>query len=182
MKRYFAISAIGNDRPGIVADVAGLIYEAGCNMEDSNMSILGTQFALLTLLSGRGEDLEQKLLEGCKRLEREKNLTLFLTSVEAQDFTQSQRAEETSFTLTAEGLDRTGIVFRVCQTLADFNINITDMKTRSLRSPESGTPIYTMAVQMAVPDGSPMNLLQERLDRVSDELAVDIELHPGVST
>ena len=32
MKHYFALSAIGKDRPGIVADVAGLIYECGGNL------------------------------------------------------------------------------------------------------------------------------------------------------
>ena len=32
MKRYFALSAIGKDRPGIVAEVSGLIVECAGNL------------------------------------------------------------------------------------------------------------------------------------------------------
>jgi len=51
MRRWFAMSAIGRDRPGIVADLAELIYECDCNLEDSRMTILGSEFAVLLLLS-----------------------------------------------------------------------------------------------------------------------------------
>ena len=72
MKRYYALSAIGQDRPGIVADVAGLIFECGGNLEDSSMAILGNQFALLILLSGTGGEFQYRLSTGCKKLEGEK--------------------------------------------------------------------------------------------------------------
>src|SRR5438445_12197572 len=77
MKRWFALSAIGRDRPGIVADLAGLIYECDCNLEDSSMTVLGSEFAVLLLLSCEGEDVERRLSAGCKRLEWEKRLTVF---------------------------------------------------------------------------------------------------------
>ena len=51
MKSWYALSAIGRDRPGIVADLAELIYECDCNLEDSSMTILGSEFAVLLLLS-----------------------------------------------------------------------------------------------------------------------------------
>ena len=70
MRRWFALSAIGRDRPGIVADLAELIYECDCNLEDSSMTILGSEFAVLLLLSGQGPDVERRLSAGCKRLER----------------------------------------------------------------------------------------------------------------
>jgi glycine cleavage system transcriptional repressor len=75
MKQLFALSAIGRDRPGIVADLAELIYECDCNLEDSRMTILGSEFAVLLLLSGQGADVERRLSAGCKRLEWEKRLT-----------------------------------------------------------------------------------------------------------
>ena len=45
------MSAIGKDRPGIVADLAELIFEHGCNLEDSSMTILGGEFAVLLLFT-----------------------------------------------------------------------------------------------------------------------------------
>src|SRR5438128_12152044 len=83
MRRWFALSAIGRDRPGIVADLAGLIYECDCNLEDSSMTILGSEFAVLLLLSCEGEDVERRLSAGCKRLEWEKRLPEFFLPPEA---------------------------------------------------------------------------------------------------
>src|SRR5205807_1209794 len=72
----------GLDRPGIVADLAELIYECDCNLEDSSMTILGSEFAVLLLLSGQGPDVERRLSAGCKRLEWEKRLTVFFRPLE----------------------------------------------------------------------------------------------------
>src|SRR2546428_8763324 len=82
MRRWFALSAIGRDRPGIVADLAGLIYECDCNLEDSSMTVLGSEFAVLLLLSCEGEDVERRLTAGCKRLEWERRLTVFFRPLE----------------------------------------------------------------------------------------------------
>ena len=77
------MSAIGRDRPGIVADLAELIYECDCNLEDSRMTILGSEFAVLLLLSAKDEEVERRLAAGCKRLEWEKRLTVFFRPLEA---------------------------------------------------------------------------------------------------
>ena len=58
------LSAIGKDRPGIVADVSEVIYECGGNIEDSNMGLLRTHFALLILFSADKEEVDQKLPSG----------------------------------------------------------------------------------------------------------------------
>ena len=36
----FAISIFGRDRPGIVAAVTRVLADAGCNLEDTSMTIL----------------------------------------------------------------------------------------------------------------------------------------------
>ena len=66
MRRWFAMSAIGRDRPGIVADLAELIYECDCNLEDSSMTVLGSEFAVLLLLTGEGADIAPRLSAACK--------------------------------------------------------------------------------------------------------------------
>ena len=83
MKTYFILSAIGKDRPGIVADVSEVIYECGGNIEDSSMSLLRNSFALLLLFSTEREEVSQKLGSSLKRLEGEKNLTVFYYSFSA---------------------------------------------------------------------------------------------------
>jgi glycine cleavage system transcriptional repressor len=174
MKRWFALSAIGRDRPGIVADLAELIYECDCNLEDSSMTILGSEFAVLLLLSGEGADVERRLAAGCKRVEWEKRLTVFFRPLEEAPKTASGRGNPVECVVT--GVDKAGIVARVARTLADEGINVTDLRTESRPEPESGTPIYTMRIQMAVPAAVDRRQLRERLDRVAADLRVDLAL------
>ena len=47
----FALAAIGKDRPGIVAAVSKVLYELGCNVEDSSMTMLRGNFAVMLVLA-----------------------------------------------------------------------------------------------------------------------------------
>ena len=177
MKRYYALSALGKDRPGIVADVAGLIYECGGNLEDSSMTLLGSQFALLILLSGSGEEFQYRLSTGCKRLEWEKRLSIFLTPVEESESLPKPREITEIYELTTTGLDRMGIVYHISRLLADQGINIADMHTKINPTPESGTPLFTMKILLQVPvEVSSADLLEE-LNRLGEKLAIDISLN-----
>ena len=40
MEQKFIMTAFAEERPGIVADVMQVIYEHGCNLEDSTMTRL----------------------------------------------------------------------------------------------------------------------------------------------
>ena len=76
---------MGKDRPGIVADVSEVIYECGGNIEDSSMSLLRNHFALLLLFSTEREEVNQKLSSALKRLEGEKNLTVFYSPITLEE-------------------------------------------------------------------------------------------------
>lgn len=181
MKKWFALSAIGRDRPGIVADLAELIYECDCNLEDSSMTILGSEFAVLLLLSGRGTDAERLLSTACKRLEWEKRLTVFFRPLEGEPTHYGAGERTVPYELQATGVDKAGIVARVARCLADHGINITQMQTHSRPEPGSGTAIYTMQIRMDVPARVDVSALGERLERIADELHIHIDrFHPVI--
>ena len=176
MRRWFALSAIGRDRPGIVADLAGLIYECDCNLEDSSMTVLGSEFAVLLLLSCEGDDVERRLSAGCKRLEWEKRLTVFFRPLEGDGPPRLSGTPGAPMECAVTGVDKAGIVARVARVLADHGVNITALSTQSRPEPESGTPIYTMRIQMIVPRIVDRQALRVQLERVAAELRVDLTL------
>jgi glycine cleavage system transcriptional repressor len=177
MKHWFALSAIGRDRPGIVADLAELIYECDCNLEDSSMTILGSEFAVLLLLSGEGgPEIERRLSAGCKRLEWERRLTVFFRPLESDPTAPAPGRRTVAMECEVHGVDKAGIVARVARTLADHRVNITALQTQSRPGPESGTPMFTMRLKMAVPADLDRRVLRERLERVATELRVDVSL------
>ncbi len=176
MRRWFALSAIGRDRPGIVADLAELIYDCDCNLEDSRMTILGSEFAVLLLLSGQGDEIERRLSAGCKRLEWEKRLTVFVRPLDAPPPAPGEPTPGTPLECVVTGVDKAGIVARVTRTIAEEGGNILDLHSELWPEPESGTPMYTMRVRLVVPPGQDVHALRRALEAVAAELRVDLSV------
>jgi len=176
MKRWYAMAAIGKDRPGIVADLAELIFEHGCNLEDSSMTILGGEFAVLLLFTGSDEELDGRLSAACKRLEWERHLTIFFRPLEGPPTPYGAGERRKVYELSATGVDKAGIVARVCRLLAERDVTIREMKTYSRPEAESGTTLYTMRVEMGVPTSVGTEELSAALERVADELKIEITL------
>jgi glycine cleavage system transcriptional repressor len=176
MKTYFILSAIGKDRPGIVADVSEVIYECGGNIEDSSMSLLRNHFALLLLFSTEREEVNQRLSSGLKRLEWEKNLTVFYSPITLAEALPRAKEEADRFKITTSGIDHAGIVFRICRLLSNEGINIIDMETRRVLSAESGTPLFEMDMDVEVPRSISEQSLREDLHRLANELVIDLVL------
>jgi len=174
MKTYFILSAMGKDRPGIVADVSEVIYECGGNIEDSSMSLLRNHFALLLLFSTEREEVNQKLSSALKRLEWEKKLTVFYSPIPLEEAHPKGREHAGPFKIMTSGVDHAGIVFKVCRLLADRGINIVDMKTHRVLSPESGTPLFEMDIDIDVPREVSEQGLREDLHRLANELVIDL--------
>jgi glycine cleavage system transcriptional repressor len=178
MKRWFALSAIGRDRPGIVADLAELIYECDCNLEDSSMTILGSEFAVLLLLTGEGEAVEQRLSAACKRVEWEKRLTVFFRPLEGEPVPYGVSHHASALELHATGVDKAGIVARVARCLANHKVNITQMATASRPEPQTGAPIYSMRISMDAPEGSDLKALRHELESIATSLHIELSLQP----
>lgn len=176
MKTYFILSAMGKDRPGMVADVSEVIYECGGNIEDSSMSLLRNHFALLLLFSTEREEVNQKLSSALKRLEWEKKLTVFYSPISFEEAYPKIKEETDRFKITTSGVDHAGIVFRICQMLADRGVNIVDMKTQRILSPESGTPLFEMDMEINVPRTISEQGLRDDLHRLGNELVIDLVL------
>ena len=140
------------------------------------MTILGSEFAVLLLLSGAGDDVERRLNAGCKRLEWEKRLTVFFRPLEGEPGVGPAARTDSSLECVVSGVDKAGIVARVSRTLADHGVNITALQTQSRPGAESGTPMFTMRIQMQVPPEVNRQALRARLDQVASELRVDLEL------
>jgi glycine cleavage system transcriptional repressor len=176
MKTYYILSAIGKDRPGIVADVSEVIYECGGNIEDSSMNLLRNHFALLLLFSTEREEVNQKISSGLKRLEWEKNLTVFYSPITFEEAHPKVKEQTDPFKITTSGVDHAGIVFKVCRLLADRGINIIDMETHQVLSAESGTPFFEMDIGIEVPRSISEEGLREDLHSLANELMIDLVL------
>ena len=175
MGQRFIMTAFGKDRPGIVADVTGILYENGCNLEDTSMTLMAGEFTLILLFTAGSADVAGPLSRDCRRLEQEKGISAFLRPLAPQETVEPRNAVKTR-TLHVEGLDQAGIVYKVSRFLADQGINIVDLKSTVKASPESGTALYVMDIRVQVPNITAMDQVEKGLRDVADDLNVDITL------
>lgn len=178
MSKKFILTAFSKDRTGIVADISQVIYENGCNLEDSAMTNLAGEFAIILLfspLSAGGEtELEEKLSMECRRLEREKGITAFLRPVSSEE--PKFKADMHTKSLHLEGLDQAGIVYKVSRFLADNHINILTLNSEMKSSPESGAAIYSMTLSVEIPTEISLHTVEEGLSRIGGQLNVDVTI------
>src|SRR5262245_15497566 len=175
MRRWYILSAIGTDRPGLVAELAQLIYDCDANLEDSRMTILGSDFAVILLCSSARADAGDRLAIGAKRLEREHGLTILLRSLEGERRPSVPAPGTKLYRLEAVGEDRAGIVAGLCRVLADCGVNIAELSTKSRPGP-GGSPHYELSVLAEVPESVDLRALRDALGDVADRLVVDVAL------
>lgn len=171
---HFAISAVGSDRPGIVAGVTGGLVDLGCNLEDTTMSILRGHFAMMLVVAApdgvAADDIEISL-NGVAR-----SLDLVLAVREIDDRVPAAPAGD-SWTVSVYGADRPGIVHRVTTVLATHGVNITDLSTRVIGSDDR--PVYAMVLDVTVPSGVVEPDLSSLLADVAADLGVECTAHPS---
>lgn len=134
-----AVTAVGADRPGIVAAVARVLRDRGGNVEDSAMTILGGHFAIVLIVATEDDPdvLRDTLTEAT---------STFGLTISVSHATGRREPVEPTHLLSVYGSDRPGILAGVTQALADRGANITDLETRVLGAEDE--PVYAMVIEL----------------------------------
>jgi glycine cleavage system transcriptional repressor len=163
----FAVTALGADRPGIVAAVTGVLVQAGCNLEDTSMSILRGHFAMVLIVAApEGLDaatLEDALVEATRALD----LAVFVRPVAPG----STADDGERWTVVVYGADHPGIVHGITAALADAGANVVDLTTRVTDD------LYAMVIEVALPAALRGADLDRRLAGVAADLGVECTVH-----
>ena len=157
-----AVTVVGHDRPGIVADVSRILAGLGLNLTDSTMTRLRGHFAMTLVCTGDAEPaaVESALAPLCS----DGSLQTTAWQVRPEE---EIPAEGSPYVVSVHGADRLGIVAAVTGVLARAGGNITDLTTRL------ADPLYVLVAEVDVPDGVAEDLAAA-LAVVADELGVDV--------
>jgi glycine cleavage system transcriptional repressor len=172
MSAHVAVTAIGDDRPGIVAAVTGVLVDHSANIEDSSMTILRGHFAMVLVVAvPPGTDpaaLERSIVDVTGELG-------LIVTVRAIDDQVATQVEGAAWTLSVHGADRPGIVHRVTALLAGEGVNIVDLTTRVVGDPDA--PAYVMLLELTIPGGVDAERLHAELAVIGRDLGVECHLH-----
>ena len=172
MSRRWVLTALGKDRPGIVARVTKILYELGCNLEDSAMTRLGGEFAVMLVFSAKRSLSRERLERCCRPLAQSLKLAVHLKMLTREEL--AARRMGPSYLITVYGADRPGIVWRVSNLLARRGVNITDVSTH--RTSRKDTPLYLMLLEIELPRRLAVMRLQRQLQQLAKRLGVEVSL------
>lgn len=179
MANRWIVTALGKDRPGIVAGVTKVLYQLGCNLEDSAMTRLEGEFAVMLIFSSPSRVKEETLRKGFGPLERGLKLAVHLKRLTKPE-TIRPRTQGRTYLISVYGADRPGIVFRVSEALARAGINIIDVHTH--RSAVKGPSLYLLLLEVELPVRVTAESLEGRLTQLGKALAVEVSLRPSEAT
>lgn len=170
---HLVISALGQDRPGIVDEFSRVIYELGCNIADSRMTKLGDEFAILLMVEGPWNQLA-KLEAQVSDLEKRLDMTI----ISRQTETHIEDKDILPYSVEVVALDHPGIVHKLASFFAKRNINIENLSTSSYAAPHTGTRMFSVEINVGIPAHIQIADLREEFMDFCDTLNLDAVLEP----
>jgi len=172
-KTYLVISALGEDRPGIVNSLSKAITGHGCNIEDSRMTVLGGEFAAMLLVEGKWNTLA-KVENTLPELESQLGMTIIAKRTGERASTH----QLIPYAVEVVSMDHPGIVNNLASFFADRRINIEDMATSSYAAAHTGTPMFSVQITVGIPSDMHIAALREEFMDYCDSLNLDAVLEP----
>ena len=170
MNDFLVITAVGEDRPGIVDEVSRILLNNDLNIEDSRMSILGGEFAIILLVSGDTASIAS-IQQQQTQLEQTLGLRLMIKSTKPRQTGNNLQP----YSLNVVGMDHPGIVHKLARFLAQKNINIMNMETNSYPAAHTGTPMFAVHMVVNLPADIDGEALRDAFLQLCDENNLDAE-------
>lgn len=170
MNKYLVITVIGADRPGLVEMLARTLVAHNANWLESRMANLAGRFAGMVEADVPQSNVD-RLMAALQKLGDEGLKVVVDTGLSEQrggDFHIAQ--------LELIGQDRVGIVQEISSALARHGVSIEKLRTETESASWSGEALFRAWAELRVPSDLDMDELQQDLERLADELMVDIIL------
>lgn len=173
MENYLVITALGEDRPGIINRLAAAVVDAGCNVVDSRMTVLGGEFAVIQMVSGRWDALA-KLENALSGLGDE--LGLHIHWKRTQD--RARTGDLLPYAVEVVAMDHPGIVHQLAQFFSARGINIRDLSTTRYPAAHTGTPMFAVNILLEIPGSTQIAVLREEFLDFCDQMNLDAVFEP----
>lgn len=169
MTTYLVLTAIGEDKPGLVESLAEVIADNSGNWLESSMSQLAGKFAGILRVSVNDSDAD-KLITALDGISDQ--LKLVIERVDSEDEIATPQTVE----LNLIGNDRPGIIREISHALAGLSVNVEQLTTECVPAPMSSDVLFKAKANLKVPVGLELDVLQKEIERLADDLIVEIQL------
>ena len=169
---HIVLTALGDDRPGLVDGVTRYIADRGGNLEDSRMVNLRGQFAMMMLVAGDNDVIDRleadlDTLRGDCRIHAE---------LHPADAGEPSRGPAMPYRLNTWAMDNPGLMQAVAHLLGDLGVNIESVDSSLRPAPYTNAPLFEMELVLSIPAATSVAQLREALSGLCDEMNIDWQL------
>ena len=164
------LTVLGDDRPGLVDALSGLISDHGGSWERSQMSRLGGKFAGIVQIVVPDAQVDE-LQDALSALEADGALHVTVSGAGVEP-----EGGRRHYAVSLVGTDQPGLVHAISSALAAAGASIEELDTEITEAPMSGGPLFEAFASFTLPDSANIEDLRERLEDLAGHLMVDIEL------
>ena len=165
MDRWYMVTVVGEDRPGIVSHLTHALYEGGANLGEASMLRLGGNFTVMLMakFNGSAQELDRLIEPVVESL----GLRRHVDPIQGH----LHRHPSADVRVTVYGADRAGIVAHVTGALAAAGLDILELESDVIGSETK--PVYVMVIEGVASEG--IDALRSALDAVADP-GVDVRI------
>jgi glycine cleavage system transcriptional repressor len=142
MSNHYIISVLSEDRPGIIADTTGAVYELGGDLAELNQSILCGYLTMVLIATFDDDVTASLLLSRLEAIDSPTSYDFIVREIAAPAGCPPAGPPDKTYVMTAQGRNKKGLVHGISSLCYRHNINILDLATTRTDD------IYTMILQL----------------------------------
>lgn len=173
MESLLVITALGEDKPGIVDKLSETVMACHCNIIDSRMSILGGEFAVMLMVSGKWNELT-KLEDALNSTSEVLSLTIACKRTEPN----KTSTDLMPYSVEVISIDQPGIVHELARFFSSRNINIQELSTTQYAAAHTGTPMFALHITANIPASQHIAGLRDEFLDFCETLNMDATMEP----
>jgi glycine cleavage system transcriptional repressor len=170
--KKLVVFVLGPDRPGIIASISRVLFDQGCSLEDVSQTILQSEFLGIFVTSVEANRDENNILKALRTVLEPLRLLVHLKPMQNNIPTDHVPAE--SFIITTVGPDKPGLISGISSVLADYKVNIANLKAVSRI--HQNPPHYVTIYEVDIPSAADFDVLRSELFERARQLGLDINI------
>lgn len=173
MLQHLVLTALGSYTPQLAEQFSKALTDSGCSITDSRMTMLGNNFAMITMLAGNWDSIA-KLEDMLPKLEE--RLDIAIHSKRTELFKPSTGLMP--YAIDAVCSNRVSVVYELAKFFASNNIQIQEIYTSSYRASHTGSPMYSVHITVHIPTENSIASLRGDFMEFCDQLNLDAIMEP----
>ena len=142
MSKQMIISVMSKDRPGIIADITGAIFDLDGDLADLNQSVLFGYLTMILVATFDDKVTAEDVIAKISHIETQIKFEVSIKELDEHIDTAALKLPGDTYIVTAQGKNKSGLVHSISQFCYNHHINILDLVTTKTADR------YTMILQL----------------------------------